>query len=145
MTKQIQAIDVNALLKSLKDYSKSFKDDKEIKPVLRSINRIVRKESKLHTVEIDNEDFGAMVISAVRYAFGRRTYITSWTVEYFTPLLPYLTSHTLWVLNEDFEKPLCGWGDECDEAVWRQFWQSIKDEIINRMAQGDEYFRFWRR
>lgn len=114
---------------------------KDIKVVLRSINRIVREAPTIDAVPIDNEDFGAMAIGAVRYAFGRRTYITSWTCEYFTPLLPYLTSHTLYVLNQDFERPLYGWGDECDEHEWRRFWDAIKAEIAKRKEADDDFFR----
>lgn len=141
----IKAIDVESLRKSLRAYGRNFKDDEAIKVVLRGINKIVKDEKVYTVAEIDNDDFGTMAISAERYALGRQTYMPSWTCEYFIPLIPFMTSHTLWVLNEDFKNPIGGYGHPCDKYCWMQYWDAVKKEIANRIANGDEYFRFFRR
>ena len=46
------------------------------------------------TIEI-NKNFETILLCAVRYAIGRRTYIPSLVIDYITPLLPYLSENTL--------------------------------------------------
>ena len=46
------------------------------------------------TIEID-KNFETILLCAVRYAIGRKTYIPSLVIDYITPLLPYLSENTL--------------------------------------------------
>ena len=87
------------------------------------------------TIEID-KDFETILICAVRYAIGRKTYIPSLVIDYITPLLPYLTDNTLRLIaNEitEYEGYEGGLGDEkIDKPYWEQFLRKIRLEIGGR-------------
>ena len=87
------------------------------------------------TVEID-KNFETILLCAVRYAIGRRTYIPSLVIDYITPLLPYLSEDVLkLIVNEivqhyTYEGAL---GDEkIDKPYWEQFLRKIRLEIGDR-------------
>ena len=87
------------------------------------------------TIEID-KDFETILICAVRYAIGRRTYIPSLVIDYITPLLPYLSENTLRLIaneiieHDTYEGSL---GDEkIDKPYWEQFLRKIRLEIGGR-------------
>lgn len=72
------------------------------------------------TIERGDEKFSEMMVSAVRYALGRRTYIVSDTCRYIEHVLPLLTENDIGVIYRDIvdaerEKDL---GDECDVCDW---------------------------
>ena len=87
------------------------------------------------TVEID-KNFETILLCAVRYAIGRRTYIPSRVIDYITPLLPYLSEDVLKLIADEiierytYEGAL---GDEkIDKPYWEQFLQKIRLEIGGR-------------
>ena len=87
------------------------------------------------TVEI-NKDFETILLCAVRYAIGRRTYIPSRVIDYITPLLPYLSEDVLKLIADEiigsytYEGAL---GDEMiDKPYWEQFLRKIRLEIGGR-------------
>lgn len=86
-------------------------------------------------VEI-NKDFETILLCAIRYAIGRRTYIPSLVIDYITPLLPYLSDNTLRLIaNEitEYEAYEGGLGDEkIDRPYWEQFLRKIKVEMEKR-------------
>ena len=86
-------------------------------------------------VEI-NEDFEKILLCAVRYAIGRRTYIPSRVIDYITPLLPHLSEDVLKLIaNEITEHDTYegGLGDEMiDRPYWKQFLREIRLEIGGR-------------
>lgn len=90
------------------------------------------------TVEI-NKDFETVLLCAVRYAIGRRTYIPSLVIDYITPLLPYLSEGTLnLIADEIIQHDTCkeGLGDEkIDKPYWIAFLRKITEE---RMKQNGE-------
>lgn len=55
------------------------------------------------SVPID-ENFESMMISALRYALGRKSYIVSMTLDYLTLLLPSLSTKILAVMERDIEE-----------------------------------------
>ena len=86
-------------------------------------------------VEI-NKDFETILLCAVRYAIGRRTYIPSLVIDYITPLLPYLSEDVLKLIaneiieHDTYEGSL---GDEMiDRPYWIDFLQRIRLEIGGR-------------
>ena len=87
------------------------------------------------TVEID-KNFETILLCAVRYAIGRKSYIPSLVIDYITPLLPYLTDNTLRLIaNEitEYEGYEGGLGDEkIDKPYWEQFLRKIRLEIGGR-------------
>lgn len=58
----------------------------------------IKKEEP--SVPID-ENFESMMISALRYALGRKSYIVGLTIDYLTPLLPSLSDGALTVMECD--------------------------------------------
>ena len=87
------------------------------------------------TVEID-KNFESILVCAVRYAIGRKSYMPSMVIDYITPLLPYLTEDVLkLIVNEIIERDTYegALGDEkIDRPYWGQFLQKIRLEIGGR-------------
>ena len=87
------------------------------------------------TIEI-NKNFETILLCAVRYAIGRRTYIPSRVIDYITPLLPYLSEDVLKLIaNEIIERDTYegALGDEMiDRPYWGQFLRKIRLEIGGR-------------
>ena len=86
-------------------------------------------------VEID-KNFESILVCAVRYAIGRKSYMPSMVIDYITPLLPYLSEDVLkLIVNEivqhyTYEGAL---GDEkIDKPYWEQFLRKIRLEIGGR-------------
>ena len=92
-------------------------------------------------IDIKDEDFGAILICAVRYCFGRRTYMPGLIIGYITPLLPRISDKTLRCMEADLNKPdLYGsFGDEIiDEPIWVEFRCNVQAEIQRRKEKGNE-------
>ena len=96
---------------------------------------IVLAQPQANAVEID-KNFESILICAVRYAIGRRTYIPSLVIDYITPLLPYLSEDVLKLIADEiiehytYEGAL---GDEkIDKPYWEQFLRKIRLEIGGR-------------
>lgn len=82
-------------------------------------------------VEID-DSLEIVIMSAVRYALGRRTYVPSAVIGFITPLLDKLSYKTLAVLERD----ICdanSYGDEkIDKPDWMMLLQKIREEKERR-------------
>lgn len=87
-----------------------------------------------------------MLISAERYALGRRTYIVSDTTEYITTLLPNISDWCIRVLGRDLQDAINQsmsrsdnnvLGDICDAEAWLLLYESIKKETKRRHTDED--------
>ena len=99
---------------------------------------------KKNLLDPNNDDFGAVLNCAVRYALGRQSYMPGLIIDYITPLLPEINDRTLYVLDQDItERKYCGgYGDPyIDEPDWMRFLEKIHDEQKRR---GVEPYRDWR-
>lgn len=89
---------------------------------------------KIRVVKL-NDDLQEMLISAVRYALGRRTYMVEWTVSYITPLIPDFNGKELDVMLGDVSEWLyrCA-GGEPDDIVkeWQRFAKRLQEEFERR-------------
>ena len=86
-------------------------------------------------IDLQDDNFGAVLNWAVRYCLGRMTYAPSMTIEFITPLLPYLNNKTLWCFDEDIaERKRDGrsFGMDFDEERWMWFWEKVKAERARR-------------
>ena len=97
-------------------------------------NEMLERKS-VPLLEID-KNFETILLCAVRYAIGRRTYIPSRVIDYITPLLPHLSEDVLkLIVNEivqhyTYEGAL---GDEkIDKPYWIDFLRKIRLEIGGR-------------
>lgn len=86
----------------------------------------------MQSVSVPCDDrFSEMMVSAVRYALGRRNYIVSDTVSYIKHVLPYLTRNDIHVIYTDIveaesEDRL---GDDCDVHNWLFLKKCIEDYV----------------
>lgn len=90
-------------------------------------------------IDKNDKDFGAILICAVRYALGRRTYMPSLVCEWIqTSCKGQLDLNTLKVLAkdiEDFGKPdPAAYGDTWDERTWKNMLNWCRREIGQRNA-----------
>lgn len=86
-------------------------------------------------IRLDDDDFGAVLTCAIRYCFGRQTYMPGLIMDYITPLLPYVADKTLWCFDADLQRPdiYGGLGHETiDKPRWIMFHEAVKREIQNR-------------
>ena len=97
---------------------------------------------KENMVAVDDH-YELMLISAVRYALGRRTYIVAETARYVSGKLGMVKNATLMVLLRDIDERIAwsdrsgmsGLGDECDRAEWMLLHEAIAEEIKKRGAK----------
>lgn len=81
-----------------------------------------------------NNDFGAVLICAVRYCIGRQTYMPALVIDFIRPLLPKLDSKTLTVMERDIIEA-DSLGDEQIEPGprWLHFLDDIREEKQRRI------------
>ena len=86
------------------------------------------------TIEID-KNFESILVCAVRYAIGRKSYMPSMVIDYITPLLPHLSYWILGlmaaeIIDHNYED---GLGDEkIDKPYWLEFLRKIRLEMEGR-------------
>lgn len=98
------------------------------------------KETK-PTIDLQDDDFGAILNCAVRYAIGRQTYMPHLVIGFITPLIPYLNNKTLWCFDQDTTNAKWegGYGDpRCDEPKWLTFREAVRAE---RTRRGEELYK----
>lgn len=76
----------------------------------------------------EQEDISAMLVSAVRYALGRRTYMVDWTCKFIRNNLHLLTDKDKQVMIKDIkQQEQYSYGDECDKADWLKLLNILKE------------------
>lgn len=91
------------------------------------------------TIEID-KNFESILVCAVRYAIGRKSYMPSLVIDYITPLLPYLSYWTLGliaaeIIDHSYDG---GLGDKkIDRPYWLEFKKRILLEMERRTSEND--------
>ena len=84
----------------------------------------------------NNEDFGTLAICAIRYCFGRMTYMPDLVRDIVRPHLKELTDKDLGVMLEDceFQKRMNMYGDPViDKPGWLQWKVELEKEKKRRM------------
>lgn len=82
-----------------------------------------------------DDNFGATLNCAVRYAIGRRTYMPGLVVGFIKPLVPELSTKTLWAIKRDINdsEKYDALGDpEIDAPLWRELFMAVQKELIKR-------------
>lgn len=75
------------------------------------------------------QDFELMMISALRYAIGRYTYMPSITIEYIHYLIPQLSAKTLFVMKRDIDEEIERYERMEHELYMEKEWQKLAEEI----------------
>ena len=83
-----------------------------------------------------SEDMSMILLTAERYALGRRTYIVEWTCEVIKNNIDLLTNKDIQVMIRDIEEAY-SYGDECDDAEWKALFKIFKE----RCVISDKYYR----
>ena len=87
------------------------------------------------TIKVDGQEFGTILVCALRYAMGRMTYMPDFVRKFVRPLLPKLPDKTIGVmLNDcDFQRRTNTYGDErIDKPGWIKWEQELKAEQERR-------------
>lgn len=95
---------------------------------------------KYKPIDINDDNFGAVLNCAIRYCLGRRTYMPKLVMDYVRPLLPDLSDKTLWCMEKDIlqhETDGCSLGDpSIDVPAWQEFLAQIQQEIYRRKEEN---------
>lgn len=86
-------------------------------------------------VKVDPEDFGTLCICAIRYCFGRQTYMPGMVQDIVLSHLKELSDKDIQVLlnDRDFQRTLDLYGDpNIDRPGWLRFWEMVKAEALRR-------------
>lgn len=125
--------------------------------VLRAVQRVgvdVNKEELMRALEYDrgqytkgyrdgkaeifgDEDFGAVLICAVRYSLGRMTYMPKLVMDYIRPLLPHLSRKTLFVMEKDIRTAGNYGSESIDKPEWMRFLAEVQKALENRKETDD--------
>ena len=96
------------------------------------------QEPQAGSVEI-NKDFETILLCAVRYAIGRKSYMPSLVIDYITPLLSHLSYNTLGLIANDITEYGKYYGGLGDEKIDRPYWLNFKRKILAEMERrGNE-------
>lgn len=79
-------------------------------------------------IDISKEDFGTLIICALRYCQGRRTYMPKLVQRITSEHFDDLTPKTISVITRDMEyqAEYKIFGDECDKRDWEAFWYDFE-------------------
>ena len=75
----------------------------------------------------DKDDLSMILVSAERYALGRRTYIVHWTCKFIEENIHLLSNKDKQVIIRDLESAVF-YGDDCDEKDWKKLLAILKEE-----------------
>lgn len=110
--------------------------DGEVKHIAITPDPLVGKRKNIPL----DKDFEQMLISAERYACGRRTYIVKETVDYILSLLPHLSDWCITVMQNDMksefdvaERMQRKIGMSCDHEQWAKFRDALDEEMKGRV------------
>lgn len=95
--------------------------------------------NKIKTVEMD-ENFQEMLVSAVRYALGRMTYIVGLTVDYIMPMIQNLKTKYINIMIDDitYQGEYYGYRMEMDRKDWMRLLAGLKAERDRRLKDGSD-------
>ena len=82
-------------------------------------------------------EFGLIVISAIRYAIGRMSYMPSVVCEFTLRYLPMLDSKTIYVMIRDITETMerCE-GNLTDSELWLNLKAKAEEEKARRQSEG---------
>ena len=91
--------------------------------------------NKIKTVEMD-ENFQEILVSAVRYALGRMTYIVGLTVDYITPMIRNLDLKYINIMIDDIDRQR-EYGMDMDKDEWMELLGRLRAERERRLKNGN--------
>lgn len=82
-----------------------------------------------------NEHINTLIVCAVRYCFGRQTYMPDLVKEIITENLDILTKETLDVLIRDIEDYKCSTQYLCDFSDIQETWNELLDTLVKKSEE----------
>ena len=91
-------------------------------------------------IDINREDFSTLCICALRYCHGRKTYMPSLVQGIVSTHFKELDCRSLKVIADDerFQEEMDLWGDNCDKADWKRFYQMLRAWMENKDERLDK-------
>ena len=83
----------------------------------------------VHGWVVVSQDFELMMISALRYAIGRYTYMPSVTIDYIRYLIPQLSAKTLFIMQRDINEEVERYYRMERELFLVDEWQKLAKEM----------------
>ena len=124
--------------KLIKELSKNSVFEKITNAEGKNVFEIIEAQPQVGGVEI-NKDFETILLCAVRYAIGRKSYMPSMVIDYITPLLPYLSEDVLKLIANEIIERYTYEGALGDEKIDRPYWLNFKRKILAEMERrGNE-------
>ena len=93
--------------------------------------------SRIKTVPIC-QNYELMLISALRYAIGRETYMPDITINYIKTKVSYLSANTLYVMSRDIEEEVKRYERINRELYMKMWWLALKQDIDDAYAMKKE-------
>lgn len=87
------------------------------------------------TLKFD-DDFEILIISAIRYAIGRQTYVPHSVIRFTNQFIGFLSSKTLFVIERDIAEAKFYGDPKIDEPEWMSFLVRIKEELKKRKVDN---------
>lgn len=84
---------------------------------------------KLHGWVALTDDFELMMISALRYAIGRESYMPGVTIDYIRYLIPQLSANTLYVMQRDIRETIASYGRIERKLYMEVEWIELESEL----------------
>lgn len=87
------------------------------------------------TIKLSQSDLGTLIICAVRYCYGRKTYISSLVLKIVKPFISNLSDKDLNVLIKDYDKEykLNNLDDALiDTPIWIKWGEFLREEQDKR-------------
>ena len=88
-------------------------------------------------VQLEDDNFGAVLNCAVRYSIGRMTYMPRLVQDFIRPLLPYLSNKTLYVMERDIAEANSYGDRNIDEPDWMRFLSEVRNARKAREEDGN--------
>lgn len=89
------------------------------------------------TLDLTDNDFTCVLLSAIRYTLGRETYLPSLITSYIKPLLPYLTDKALFLFERDIrEQGNTGYERAYgDSLIYKPVWDKFYADVVAEMGK----------
>ncbi len=84
---------------------------------------------KVHGWVMVTQDFELMMISALRYAIGRESYMPDVTINYIRYLIPQLSANTLYVMQRDIRETIVMYGRTKRKLYMEVEWIGLETEL----------------
>lgn len=84
---------------------------------------------KVHGWVMVTQDFELMMISALRYAIGRYTYMPRVTIDYIRYLIPQLSTKTLFIMKRDITEEVERYKRIEMELYFADEWQKLAEDM----------------